>query len=53
MLEEPPNSLGLVRSGPLTSIADGYRTLREGERGSFNIGKGPKGPQAAKIVKTE
>lgn len=32
---------------------DGYRTLQEGDRVSFEIVEGPKGPQAANVVKLE
>lgn len=34
-------------------VGDGYRTLQEGDRVSFEIVQGPKGPQAANVVKTE
>jgi len=30
---------------------DGYRTLQEGDRITFEIVQGPKGPQAANVVK--
>jgi cold shock protein len=30
---------------------DGYRTLQEGDRVTFEIVPGPKGPQAADVVK--
>jgi len=30
-------------------VADGYRTLQEGQRVEFSIEQGPKGPQAAKV----
>lgn len=30
---------------------DGYRSLEEGDRVSFEIGQGPKGLQATKVVK--
>ena len=30
---------------------DGYRTLQEGDRVTFEIVQGPKGPQAADVVK--
>ena len=33
--------------------ADGYRTLKEGDRVRFEIVSGPKGPQAANIEKVE
>jgi CspA family cold shock protein len=32
-------------------VGDGYRTLREGDRVSFELVQGPKGPQAANVVK--
>jgi len=31
--------------------ADGYRTLHAGDRVTFEIVQGPKGPQAASVVK--
>jgi len=35
-----------------SSISDeGFKTLKEGDRVSFEIGKGDKGPQALKVVK--
>jgi CspA family cold shock protein len=30
-------------------VADGYRTLQEGQQVEFSIEQGPKGPQAAKV----
>jgi len=30
---------------------DGFKTLSEGERVSFDVTNGPKGPQAANVVK--
>jgi CspA family cold shock protein len=32
---------------------DGYRTLQEGDRVTFEIVQGSKGPQAANVVKAE
>jgi CspA family cold shock protein len=32
-------------------VGDGYRTLDEGDRVTFKIVQGPKGPQAADVVK--
>ncbi len=32
------------------SVADGYRTLHAGDRVTFEIVQGPKGPQAASVV---
>ncbi len=34
-------------------VGDGYRTLQEGDRVSFELVPGPKGPQAANVVKIE
>ncbi|OGC87301.1 MAG: hypothetical protein A2142_03235 [candidate division Zixibacteria bacterium RBG_16_48_11] len=35
-----------------SSISDkGFKTLREGDRVSFEITQGPKGPQASNVVK--
>jgi CspA family cold shock protein len=32
-------------------VGDGYRTLQEGDRVTFEIVQGPKGPQANNVVK--
>ena len=32
-------------------VAEGFRSLTEGERVSFEVERGPKGPQAVKVVK--
>jgi cold shock protein len=34
-------------------VGDGYQTLKEGDRVSFEMIQGPKGPQAANVVKIE
>jgi CspA family cold shock protein len=34
-------------------VGNGYRTLQEDDRVSFEIMQGPKGPQAARVVKIE
>ena len=34
-------------------MGDGYRTLKEGDRVRFELLPGPKGPQAANVVKIE
>lgn len=34
-------------------IGDGYRTLEEGDRVSFEVVQGSKGPQAANVVKID
>ena len=33
-------------------VGDGYKTLNEGEKVQFEVEKGPKGLQAAKVSKT-
>jgi cold shock protein len=32
-------------------VADGFRSLSEGERVRFEVESGPKGPQAVRVVK--
>jgi CspA family cold shock protein len=32
-------------------LAEGFRSLNEGDRVSFEVGDGPKGPQARNVVK--
>jgi cold shock protein len=32
-------------------VADGYRTLEEGQRVSFDVTQGKKGPQASNVTK--
>ena len=34
-------------------VGDGYRTLQEGDRVRFELVQGPKGPQAANVVKID
>ncbi|PIR26039.1 MAG: cold-shock protein [Deltaproteobacteria bacterium CG11_big_fil_rev_8_21_14_0_20_42_23] len=34
-------------------VADGYKTLAEGERVEFSIGQGPKGENATDVVKLQ
>ncbi len=34
-------------------VGDGYRTLQEGDRVSFELVQGPKGRQAANVVKID
>jgi CspA family cold shock protein len=34
-------------------VGDGYRTLQEGDRVTFEIVQGPKGPQANNVVKLD
>lgn len=32
-------------------VGDGYRTLEEGDKVEFEVGEGPKGPQAVSVKK--
>jgi cold shock protein len=32
-------------------LAEGFRTLNQGDRVSFEVGEGPKGPQARNVVR--
>lgn len=32
-------------------VAEGFRTLNEGDRVSFEVGDGPKGPQARNVMR--
>jgi CspA family cold shock protein len=32
-------------------IAEGFRTLGEGDRVSFEVGEGPKGPHATNVIR--
>jgi len=32
-------------------VGDGYKTLNEGDKVSFEVTQGPKGPQATKVTK--
>jgi len=32
---------------------DGYKTLEQGQKVSFEVGSGPKGPQAEKVSKVQ
>ncbi|MEZ5332368.1 MAG: cold-shock protein [Thermoanaerobaculia bacterium] len=32
-------------------VAEGFRTLTEGDRVSFEIGEGPKGPHATNVIR--
>jgi CspA family cold shock protein len=34
-------------------IAEGFRTLAEGDRVSFDVSDGPKGPQASNVVRVQ
>jgi CspA family cold shock protein len=34
-------------------VGDGYRTLKEGDTVEFEIGEGPRGPQAMEVKKIE
>lgn len=34
-------------------VAEGFRSLSEGDRVSFEVEQGPKGPQAVKVLKLE
>lgn len=32
-------------------VAEGFRTLAEGDRVSFEVGEGPKGPHATNVIR--
>ena len=34
-------------------LAEGFRTLSEGDRVSFDVSDGPKGPQASNVVRIQ
>ena len=34
-------------------LAEGFRTLAEGDRVSFDVSDGPKGPQASNVVRIQ
>ena len=34
-------------------VGEGHRTLSEGDRVTFDVAQGPKGPQAKNVVRTE